>query len=105
MDRLAMTLDEVNALGFGGFVESFGGIAEDSPWVAERAAALRPFGSRDEMVDAFLSAIEEADGQAKLVLLRAPPDLATRAKLTADSSREQRGAGLDSLDAAQFARF
>ncbi|MFL5259739.1 MAG: 2-oxo-4-hydroxy-4-carboxy-5-ureidoimidazoline decarboxylase [Hyphomicrobiales bacterium] len=105
MDRLAMTIDEVNALGFGDFVQSLGGITEDSPWVAERAAALRPFRSRVTMIEAFCCAIEKADRDQKLSLLRAHPDLATRAKLTADSSREQCGAGLDSLRAEEFARF
>ncbi len=42
---------------------------------------------------------------AQLALIRAHPDLATRAKLTADSTREQAGAGLDTLSEAEFARF
>ena len=38
-------------------------------------------------------------------LIRAHPDLATQAKLTDDSNREQAEAGLDTLTAEEFARF
>jgi 2-oxo-4-hydroxy-4-carboxy-5-ureidoimidazoline decarboxylase len=105
MDRLPMTLEEVNGLDPICFVHLFAGIAEHSPWVAERADALRPFRSREAMVEAFCSAVEEADRNEKLSLLRAHPDLATRAGLAADSSQEQKGAGLDRLGAEEFARF
>ena len=40
-----------------------------------------------------------------MALVRAHPDLATKAKLTSDSCREQVGAGLDALTEAEFARF
>jgi 2-oxo-4-hydroxy-4-carboxy-5-ureidoimidazoline decarboxylase len=105
MDRLAMTLDEANGLDLVHFVQVFGDIAEHSPWVAEQVAERRPYKSREAMIQAFCSAIEKADRVEKLSLLRAHPDLATRARLGADSSREQRGAGLDSLNEKEFARF
>lgn len=104
-----MTLDDLNALDSTGFVEAFGGIAEHSAWVAERAAASRPFATRDAVVDAFQQAILSAGDDEKTVLLRAHPDLAGRAamagKLTADSTSEQAGAGLDRLTPDEFARF
>ncbi len=50
-----------------------------------------------------------ADEAHQLALIRAHPDLAGRAaiagELTADSSAEQKGAGLDTLTAAEFERF
>ena len=104
-----MTLDDVNDLGHGDFVAAFGDIAEHSPWVAERAAAERPFADRREMIAAFASAVQLADDAAKLKLLNAHPDLAGKAALagdlTDDSSREQAGAGLDTLNPEEFERF
>lgn len=100
-----MTLEEVNGVHPVHFVHMFGDIAEHSPWVAERADALRPFRSREDMIQAFCRTIEGAGRDAQLALLRAHPDLATRARLSSDSSREQKGAGLDSLGAEEFARF
>lgn len=100
-----MKLSAANGLGVAEFIASFGGIAEHSPWVAERAAAMRPFASREAMIGAFSACVMAADEAAQLALLRAHPDLAGRAKLTAHSAGEQKGAGLDSLSADEFARF
>jgi len=41
----------------------------------------------------------------KLALIRAHPDLAAKARLTADSTREQKRAGLDTLSSNEFDRF
>lgn len=104
-----MTLDEVNAMPHGEFVAEFGDIAEHSPWVAERAAAARPFAGRREMIAAFAEAVQSSGEAARLRLLNAHPDLAGKAALagdiTADSRNEQAGAGLDTLTADEFARF
>lgn len=104
-----MTLDDVNALDPAGFVTAFGGIAEHSAWVAERAGVRRPFASRDAAIAAFQQAILAASDDEKTALLRAHPDLAGRAavagELTADSTAEQAGAGLDRLTPEEFARF
>ncbi len=53
--------------------------------------------------------VENATAVEKLVLIRAHPDLAGKlakaGKLTAESTREQAGLGLDRLDDEEFARF
>jgi 2-oxo-4-hydroxy-4-carboxy-5-ureidoimidazoline decarboxylase len=105
MDRGAMTLAEVNAMSPEAFVAAFGGVAEHSPWLADHAARERPFETREAMIEAFWGATTRAPRDRKLDLIRVHPDLATRAKLTVDSSQEQQGAGLDSLTEDEFARF
>ena len=100
-----MTIDEVNAMSPQAFTEAFGDVAEHSPWVAREAQSHRPFRNRDEMALHFEQALKSANRDAQLALIRAHPDLATKAKLTDDSSREQAGAGLTSLTAEEFARF
>ena len=100
-----MSLADVNAISAEAFVAAFNDIAEHSPWVAEEAAKARPYASRETMIEAFASATMKAGQDAQLALIRAHPDLATRAKLTEDSSREQRGAGLDTLTAEEFQLF
>ena len=99
------TLAEVNAMTLAEFLADFGDVAEHSPWVARHAAANRPFASREAMIAAFAAALGGASREAQLALVRAHPDLATRARLTADSSREQAGAGLSTLAPDEFARF
>src|SRR5262249_17711036 len=98
-----MTLKDVNGLSIDGFAASFGDVAEHSPWVARHAASARPFTSRAAMVAAFVDSLKAAKRESQLALIRAHPDLATKAKLTSDSKREQAGAGLDTLTKEEFA--
>ncbi|HUR42661.1 MAG TPA: 2-oxo-4-hydroxy-4-carboxy-5-ureidoimidazoline decarboxylase [Aestuariivirga sp.] len=99
------TLAEANAMSPSAFVMEFGDVAEHSPWVARSVAGARPLVSRDAMVEAFTSAVTAAPRETQLALIRAHPDLATKVKLTNDSSREQAGAGLDTLTQEEFDRF
>jgi 2-oxo-4-hydroxy-4-carboxy-5-ureidoimidazoline decarboxylase len=104
-----VTLSAVNVMSMAEFVAAFGGVAEHSPWVAEAAAAARPYASRDDMAAAFTAAILGAGPERQLALLNAHPDLAGRAavagELTEASRGEQAGAGLDRLTPAEFERF
>ena len=100
-----ITMEEVNALKAAEFERAFGEVAEHSPWVARNAAGDRPFVSRDSMIRAFREAVLSASETAQLALIRAHPDLATKAKLTDDSTHEQAQAGLGTLSKEEFARF
>jgi 2-oxo-4-hydroxy-4-carboxy-5-ureidoimidazoline decarboxylase len=100
-----MSLAAANAMSPDEFAAVFGDVAEHSPWVARAAAGRRPFATRQSMIDAFAEAVRNADRNAALALIRAHPDLAGRAELTDDSSREQAGAGLSHLTPEEFARF
>ena len=94
------------------FLAHFGGIYEDSPWVAERLwqAGLTAAHDRLEGLHAGLAAVVAKAGRAELLaLIRAHPDLAGRAALagevTADSRAEQASAGLDSCTPEELHRF
>ncbi|MDE2445295.1 MAG: 2-oxo-4-hydroxy-4-carboxy-5-ureidoimidazoline decarboxylase [Alphaproteobacteria bacterium] len=100
-----MTLADVNTLSDEAFVAHFADIAEHSPWVAEEACLDRPFESIADMRSAFIDAVSDAPEEMQLALLRAHPDLATKAKLTPDSTNEQKGAGLETLSAEEFDKF
>lgn len=92
------------------FVEMFGGVYEHSPWVARQAfkegiESLEP----GWLAIAFARQVDGAADERKLALIRAHPDLAGRAavrgELTAASSAEQSGAGIDQCSPEEFARF
>ena len=104
-----LLIGAVNALDAEAFAARFGDVAEGSPWVAETAFAARPFADREALVGAFAAAVRAALWEAQFALLRAHPDLAGRAAVVGDvaeeSRREQAGAGLDRLTAAEFTRF
>jgi 2-oxo-4-hydroxy-4-carboxy-5-ureidoimidazoline decarboxylase len=99
------SLAEVNTMPLGEFVTTFGDVAEHSSWVAEHVARARPFASREAMITAFETALRDAAHDRQLALIRAHPDLAAKAKLTDDSTREQAGAGLGNLTPEEFAKF
>lgn len=94
------------------FVAAFADIYEHSPWVAEKAYDLGVDDSLNDiellqqrMADILLSASREA----QLALINAHPDLAGKAaisgELTASSTAEQAGAGIQDCTAEEFARF
>jgi 2-oxo-4-hydroxy-4-carboxy-5-ureidoimidazoline decarboxylase len=87
------------------FLEVYGAIFEDSPWVAARAWERGPFASTDALHGAMVEEVERATSAEQLALLRAHPDLGARAKMTAASAGEQSAAGLDALSPNEFARL
>ena len=94
------------------FMAQFGGIYEHSPWVAASlwTQGLGPDDRRLSPFAARMHAIVEAAGHDRqLALLRAHPELAGKLAiaggLTAESSSEQAGAGLDSCTPDEFASF
>ncbi len=98
-------MDTVDRLDHDAFMARFGGVFEQSPWVAERAWASRPFGTLDALHAAMVEAVERAPREVQLALIRAHPDLAANVSLTPESEREQSAAGLDSLSPEQFERI
>jgi len=104
-----MNIDELNALELGAFTTQLGSIFEHSPWVAEDVWPLRPFVGIDDLHAAMCKAVIDAGEDAQLALLRAHPQLAGKAalrgELTAESTREQQGAGLDQCSPEEFARL
>jgi 2-oxo-4-hydroxy-4-carboxy-5-ureidoimidazoline decarboxylase len=98
-----MTIGELNALDRAGFVAALGWIFEASPWVAERSWAARPFADIEALHAAMVDQLGRAPHEERLALLRAHPDLGTRAGMSPASAGEQAGAGLDQLTAEEFA--
>ena len=92
------------------FVALYGGIYEHSPWVA---AAVWDGGTVPDDPTALAGAmavhVEAAGEAAQLALLRAHPDLAgklaVRGALTAESTSEQAGAGIDRCSPEEFDEF
>jgi len=102
-----MTLSDLNRMDKAQFVAELGGVFEHSPWVAERAFAERPFPSVGALHAAMAAVVARAHASEQLALLRAHPELAGKAairgELTADSTKEQSGAGLTQCSAEEFA--
>ena len=87
-------LDEINNMDRQVFVAAFGGVFEDSLWVAETAWQSVPFASKDALIETLFDIITHAGREAQLKLLRAHPELGARKPLTGYSAGEQSRAGL-----------
>jgi OHCU decarboxylase len=94
------------------FMALFGEIFEHTPSIAERVfdAGLAAADDAPEALhQKFVGAMRAMGEEEKLALVRAHPDLAGKLvlakSLTADSAREQGGAGLDRLAPAELERF
>ncbi len=94
------------------FVAAYGGIYEHSPWIAERAWDLELGPAHDTaagLANALARVFRSASDEERLGVLTAHPDLAGRLaaarRLTAESTAEQAGAGLDALTDAERATF
>ncbi|MES2257729.1 MAG: allantoate amidohydrolase [Pseudomonadota bacterium] len=101
------TLSELNSCDANAFVESLRGIYEHSPWIPERAAALRPFASATALKQALQAEVAKATFDEQLGLIRAHPELAGKAaiagELTEESTHEQAKSGLNLCSAEEFA--
>jgi 2-oxo-4-hydroxy-4-carboxy-5-ureidoimidazoline decarboxylase len=99
----------VNAMDRAAFVQKFGGIFENSPWVAEQAWEKRPFASLDEMHAAMVAVAKYAPATLQLTLLQSHPDLAGKeaqtGAMTASSVAEQASAGLNALTHDEMAQI
>lgn len=104
-----ISLSDLNASSKDDFVAALANIFEHSPWIAERASSKRPFAGVKELFDAMKQTIGQAQGELRLALIKAHPDLADKtqraAGLTAESNAEQNSAGLDRLSDAEYRAF
>jgi len=102
-------LADLNQISESEFVTLLGGIFEHSPWVAQGVVGQRPFASVAALHQAMVACIQTAGREAQLKLIRAHPELAgkaaVRGELTAESTSEQAGAGLNLCSPEEFAQL
>ena len=94
------------------FVALHGRVYEHSPWIAEalwNAGLTGAHGNVEGLHHALAEIVDAAPRDKQLALLNAHPDLAgrlaVRGELTAESTSEQAGAGLDKCTPDEFKRF
>lgn len=103
------TLEALNTMSVQEFSAALGSVFEHSPWVAQRAARLRPFASREQLHQAMCDAVARADRAEQDALILAHPKLGARGRqrsqLTQASASEQSRAGLDACTDQEFAEL
>jgi 2-oxo-4-hydroxy-4-carboxy-5-ureidoimidazoline decarboxylase len=112
IDATMPTLAEINRLSAVQFSQLFGAVYEHSPWIAERAFALKPacgFASRAQVHAALVATVQSASEAEKVALLNVHPELAGKeaaaGTLTSASTSEQASAGLTAMTAADVTQL
>src|SRR6478752_2891596 len=108
MSTARLSLSGLNEASASSFVAALGEVFEHAPWVAETAAAGRPYPTVTALHDAMMQAVRAAAPARQAGFIGGHPELGSRVKradLTADSQSEQGGLGLDRLSAEEFDRF
>ena len=95
----------VNAMNEETFIDTFGGVLEDSPQLAAAVAARRPFTGPATLAAAFADEVRDLDLENAVALLRAHPELGARRPMAVASVAEQASAGLPDAAADLQARL
>ena len=106
---MTLTLDQLNTATLEEVVQQLDGLYEHSPWIAAQALQQRPFVSLAQFKRALAQTVTATGVEAQLALVRAHPELASRAavrqSLTAESNAEQSRAGLTDCSPEEFERL
>lgn len=104
-----VTLAELNAASAADFVTRLRDVFEHAPWVADAAAAGRPYATADALHRAMIDAVAARAEGERVAFFAGHPELAGGAArkglMTADSTREQGALALGALDGEDAARW
>ncbi|MDF2856316.1 MAG: decarboxylase [Neobacillus sp.] len=101
----SLSIENINQMNRELFVQMWGWLFEDSPWVASKAWESLPFESKDELLQTMINIVGKTEKPRQLALLCAHPDLGTRLQMSETSQKEQAGVGLDKLTKEELAEF
>ncbi len=102
---MVFSLTQLNQMNQAEFGDALGAIFENTPAIAEAAWLARPFASIAELHQSMVDVVHQMSPDAQLDLIRAHPDLGSKAKMAEASVQEQSGAGLDQLSAEEFSQL
>ncbi|MEC4891770.1 MAG: 2-oxo-4-hydroxy-4-carboxy-5-ureidoimidazoline decarboxylase [Oscillatoria sp. PMC 1051.18] len=99
------SLAELNQMNREEFVDALGEVFEDTPAIAQKVWEQKPFTDVTQLHQKMVKIVADFSPDRQLKLIRAHPDLASKAKMAPASVNEQAGVGLDRLDLAEYDRF
>lgn len=102
---MSYSLTQLNQMSQEAFVEALGAVFEDTPAIAHQAWNQRPFANVADLHQKMVGVVQAMSQDEQLALIRAHPDLGSKAKMAAASVQEQAGAGLDQLTPEEYKRF
>lgn len=98
-------LTQLNQMSQGEFTGALGEIWEKTPQIAEKAWHNKPFKDLNALHQAMVAVVDSMSEAEQLTLIKAHPDLGSKAKMANASVQEQAGVGLDRLSESEYRRF
>lgn len=98
-------LTQINEMSQDEFVQALGAVFEETPTIAHQVWHRRPFATVSELHQQMVAVVSAMSQPQQLALIRAHPDLGSKAKMAKASVQEQSGLGLDRLTPEEYAQF
>ena len=98
-------ITQLNQMSQKEFTEALGEIWEETPQIARQAWHNKPFKDLNALHQAMVAVVDSMSEAEQLTLIKAHPDLGSKAKMAEASVQEQAGVGLDRLSESEYQRF
>ena len=87
------------------FTKALAEIWEETPEIAKRTWHNKPFEDLNALHQAMVAVVDSMSEAEQVTLIKAHPDLGSKAKMADASVQEQAGVGLDRLSESEYQRF
>lgn len=102
---MSFSIEQLNQMSQEEFVAALGAVFEETPAIARHTWSDRPFRDVADLHQKMVQVVNGMSADEQLALIRAHPDLGSRAKMADASIQEQAGVGLDRLSPDEYQRF
>jgi len=99
------SINKVNKLNKSDFISIFGNVFEKTEWIAERVFNYLPYKNFDSLFLKFFKIYNESNKESIIKILNSHPELVVEQKLTNESKKEQKGAGLNECSKEEVEEF
>lgn len=105
LSTMSYSITKLNQMSQDEFVTALGAVFEETPAITHQVWSQRPFTDVIELHQCMIDVVNAMNQEQQLALIRAHPDLGSKAKMAEASVQEQAGAGLDRLTPSEYERF
>jgi len=102
---MSYSMTELNQMNQDTFTAVLGTVFEDTPAIAHQVWNDRPFSNATDLHEKMVQIVQYLSPAAQLALIKAHPDLGSKARMAEASVKEQAGAGLDQLTPEAYDRL
>lgn len=100
-----LTITQLNQMSRSEFTAALGEIWENTPEIARKTWQDKPFKDKNDLYQAMVALVKNMSESEQIALIKAHPDLGSKAKMAQASVEEQSGIGLDRLSESEYQRF